>query len=161
MREVKVKVDDNVRVEGTTVYVGPHKKEFKGEGLKIWIEDGELKVEAKDKAMINTVKRIVQNMIKGVKEPYQLRLVARYAHFPIKLKYQNGKLIIENFLGEKKPREAKIPEDVKVTVKGQEIILESWDKEALGNAYTSIKQATRIRKKDRRVFQDGIYKVIE
>ncbi len=160
MRYIKLVVDNNIRVEGNTVYVGNNKLEFKGEQLKIWIEDGELKVEAANKALINTVKRKVMNLINGVKNPYKMELVARYLHFPIKLVYKDGKLEIHNFLGEKKPRIAKIPEGVNVEIKGQNIILTSVDKEKLGNAYTNIKRATYISKKDRRIFQDGIYKVI-
>lgn len=160
MRYIKLMVDNNVRIEGTTVYVGNNKLEFKGEGLKIWIEDGELKVQATNKAMINTVKRKIINLINGTKNPYRLELVARYLHFPIKLVYKNNKLEIHNFLGEKTPRIAKIPEGVNVEIKGQNIILTSADKEKLGNAYTNIKRATYIKEKDRRIFQDGIYKVV-
>lgn len=160
MREIKVLIDNNVKVSDNVVTIGNYSLKFKGEGLRIWIENGELKVEAKNKAMINTVKRKVLSLMKGIKEPYRLELVARYLHFPIKLVFKNGVLEIQNFLGEKKPRYANIPEGVKVEIKGQNLILSSPDKELLGQAYTNIKRAVYIKEKDRRVFQDGIYKVI-
>ncbi|MEM0470758.1 MAG: 50S ribosomal protein L6 [Candidatus Anstonellales archaeon] len=160
MRDIKVVVDSSVRVEDNKVIIGDYELKFKGEGLRIWIENGELMVEAKNKAMINTVKRKVLNLLKGIKEPYRMELVARYLHFPIKLVYKDNVLEIQNFLGEKNPRYAKIPKGVKVEIKGQNIILSSPDKELLGQAYTNIKRAVFIREKDRRVFQDGIYKVI-
>jgi large subunit ribosomal protein L6 len=161
MREIKVLVDSSVKVEENIVYVNNYPLKFKGSGLKIWIENGELKVEANNKALINTIKRKVLSMMKGVKEPYKLHLKGAYLHFPMKFKMQGDELIIENFLGEKAPRKAKIPKGVKVEIKGTEIILESPDKELLGNAYTNIKRATYIKYKDRRIFQDGIYKVNE
>lgn len=160
MRYVKV-THPSLRVENNVVYINNYKLEFKGEGLKIWVENGELMVEATNKAMINTVKRKVLNLIKGIEQPYKIELVARYLHFPIKLVFKDNKLEIHNFLGEKKPRVAKIPEGVKVEIKGQNIILSSVDKELLGNAYTNIKRATYIKEKDRRIFQDGIYRVVE
>ncbi|MCS7122483.1 MAG: 50S ribosomal protein L6 [Candidatus Micrarchaeota archaeon] len=160
MREIKVMVDNSVKVSDNTVTIGNYSLRFKGEGLRIWIENGELKVEAKNRAMINTVKRKVLNLMRGIKEPYKIELVARYLHFPIKLVFKNGVLEIQNFLGEKKPRYAKIPEGVKVEIKGQNLTISSPDKELLGQAYTNIKRAVYIKEKDRRIFQDGIYKVI-
>jgi len=66
-------------------------------------------------------------------------------------------LWIKNFLGEKKPRKAKIIGKVKIEVKGQDVRVHGADKEAVGQTVANIRTATRIREKDGRVFQDGIF----
>jgi large subunit ribosomal protein L6 len=64
---------------------------------------------------------------------------------------------IENFIGERYPRIATIAENVEVSVKGDDVIVSGPDKEAIGQTSTNIRRACRIKEKDPRVFQDGIY----
>jgi large subunit ribosomal protein L6 len=82
-----------------------------------------------------------------------------YSHFPMKVSVKAGNIVIENFLGERTPRFAKICGDTKVLVKGSEIILIGINKEDVGQTAANLERATRIRRKDPRVFQDGIYLV--
>lgn len=106
---------------------------------------------------MRTFKAHINNMIKGVTEGFKYRLKVVYSHFPMTVKVQGDEVVIENFLGEKNPRRAKILPGVTVKVKGSEIEVEGIDKEAVGQTAANIEQATRITKWDRRVFQDGIY----
>jgi large subunit ribosomal protein L6 len=64
---------------------------------------------------------------------------------------------IVNFLGERAPRVTKYLDNVKIEVKGDDVYLIGPDKESLGQVAANIKRACRIRKKDPRVFQDGVY----
>ena len=163
MKLKPIVIPDNVKisVSGNKIIVegpkGKVEKEIKGRKVKIEIENRNVNVESEHKEMINTVRAIIANMIKGVTEGYEKKLVVRYSHFPVKLSYKNGFLIIENFLGEKVPRKAKVPKNVNVKIGNNEIILESVDKEAIGQAYANIRAASKIKEKDIRVFQDGIY----
>jgi len=52
---------------------------------------------------------------------------------------------------------ANYPNNVKVEVKGEDVYFIGPDKEALGQTAANVKTACRIRKKDPRVFQDGVY----
>jgi large subunit ribosomal protein L6 len=70
---------------------------------------------------------------------------------------QNQIIFVENFLGERAPRKANFPKNVKVEVKGDDVYFIGPDKEALGQSAANVKRACRIRKKDPRVFQDGVY----
>jgi large subunit ribosomal protein L6 len=82
-----------------------------------------------------------------------------YSHFPIQLKAVSGELVINNFLGERKPRSAKILEGTKVEIGKDEVLVKGINKESVGQTMANIEQATRVRGFDIRVFQDGIYLV--
>ena len=66
-------------------------------------------------------------------------------------------LIIKNFLGESAPRKLRIHAGVTVKVNGDIVRIESVDKELAGMTASDIELVTRIRNRDRRVFQDGIF----
>ncbi|MBP1911887.1 50S ribosomal protein L6 [Thermococcus stetteri] len=164
--EIKIPEGVEVTVEGNTVKVkgpkGELERELKYPGVQIFTEDGKVVIykefpRKRDVAIARTFKAHINNMIKGVTEGFKYKLKVVYSHFPMTVKVQGDEVIIENFLGEKNPRRAKILPGVTVKVKGSEIEVEGIDKEAVGQTAANIEQATRITKWDRRVFQDGIY----
>lgn len=101
----------------------------------------------------------IKNMIKGLTEGFTYKLKIANVHFPMNVKYDNNKFefIIKNFLGEKKDRVIKLVPEVNVKIKDDEIILDSYDIEKAGHAATLIEKVARVRNKDRRVYQDGIF----
>lgn len=130
--------------------------------IEIRIEDGELILSTESErkkiyAMLGTYAAHARNMFQGVNEEYTYGMKVVYSHFPIQLKEVGGKLEIVNFLGEKEPRYAAIPEGVKMKIAGDEITLTGIDKELVGTAASRIEKATKVRGRDSRVFQDGIY----
>lgn len=107
-----------------------------------------------------TIKSLIahtKNLLSGIAKEYSYKLEACNVHFPMTFKIDGSKFIINNFLGEKKPRLAKILPNVKVDIKGQKITVTSHDKSAAGQTAANLEKATKIRNRDRRVFQDGIY----
>lgn len=110
-----------------------------------------------DGAQIGTVAAHVKNMVEGVNKEYVYKLKIVFAHFPINVALEKGRLVIKNFIGEKNPRYAQIVGSTKVEAKPPEITVRGIDIEAVGQTAANIEQATRIRKKDKRVFGDGIY----
>jgi len=84
-----------------------------------------------------------------------------HAHFPMQVAItkEGDTVSVSNFLGERKPRIAKIVEGAKVELKGGEIVVSGINKEAVGQTAADIEQTTRIKGYDPRVFQDGIYLV--
>ncbi len=111
----------------------------------------------KVKAMVGTIIAHVKNMIKGVKKGYIYNMKIVYSHFPLTVKTEGDKLLINNFIGEKKSRIAKIVGNTKIDIKGQDIVLTGINREEVGQTMGNIEQACRINKFDRRIFQDGIY----
>ncbi len=99
----------------------------------------------------------MKNVFHGLTKGYSYELEACNVHFPMTLKVEGDKLVINNFLGEKTPRFAKILPGVKVDIKGQKITISSPDKEAAGHTAANFEKATKVKNRDRRVFQDGIF----
>ncbi|HDN81802.1 MAG TPA: 50S ribosomal protein L6 [Methanomicrobia archaeon] len=159
---VELKFEENtIKVKGKN---GELHRVFDYPNIIIKNEDGKLRISSssnrrKDVAMIRTTKAHIVNMIKGVEEGFQYTLKIVYAHFPMNVKREGNKVGIYNFLGEKHPRFAKIVGNTNVTIKGDTITVRGINKEEVGQTSANIEQATRIKKRDTRVFQDGIYLV--
>ena len=165
-RQVEIPPGVNVALEGNALTVSGPKgtlvRDMRFPQIDVRIEDGEVVVStASDKkrflAMSGTLEAHVKSMIRGVVEGYEYRMKVVYSHFPIQLKLQGNRLEIGNFLGEKQPRAAKIIEGVTVKIGNDEVTLTGIDKEKVGNTAANIEHATKITKRDPRVFQDGIY----
>ncbi len=158
---VDVTIDGGVTVKGPK---GELSRKFNHSEISMAVEDDKVVLEVKfpkknDKAMIGTVRAHISNMITGVTEGFRYRMKIVYAHFPMSVKVAGDKVVIENFLGERHPRTARIVGDTKVQVKGDEVEVTGINKEHVGQTMANIEQATRIKGRDPRVFQDGIYLV--
>lgn len=105
----------------------------------------------------NTLATHISNIISGLQEDFIYEMEICNVHFPMVVKVEGDVVRIKNFLGEKIDRTAKIFPNAKVEVKGNKMEISSPDIEAAGQTATRIELATKIRKKDRRVFQDGIF----
>jgi len=110
-----------------------------------------------EKALIGTFKAHIKNMIIGVTDGFEYKMKTVFAHFPIKTSVEGNSFIIQNFLGERSPRKAKIIEGVTVETKGEDVTVSGVDKEKVGQTAANIERATRVKKRDIRVFQDGVY----
>ena len=106
---------------------------------------------------MNTMVAHIKNDIDGVTKGFVYKLKGISVHFPLKLKLQNNKLIIENYMGERDIKEIEIPMGVKATLNENEITLEGYDIELLGNLAGLIENSVKPKEKDLRKFQDGIY----
>jgi len=167
-RQIEIPDGVSIAVDGNTVTVkGP-----KGEAtrtlsypeLEIRKEDSCLVVNSKldrkrQRAMVGTLAAHIGNMIIGVTRGYEYRMKVVYSHFPIQLKAASDELIINNFLGERKARSAKILPGTKVEIGKDELLITGINKEHVGQTMANIEQATRVRGFDIRVFQDGVYLV--
>jgi large subunit ribosomal protein L6 len=131
-------------------------------GVEIRVLNGKVMVRRewagkRERSMIGTVAAHVKNMALGVSRGFTYKLKIVSSHFPITVKVSGGKVYIENFIGERKPRIAKIVGDVKVKVEGEDVVVQGVNLEEVSQTAANIQQATKIKKKDPRVFLDGIY----
>ncbi|KAF5088466.1 50S ribosomal protein L6 [Methanoculleus horonobensis] len=165
-RQVEIPPGVDVTLDGGVLTVSGPKgtlvRDMRFPQIDLTVEGGEVVVStASEKkrilAMTGTLEAHAKNMVRGVVGGYEYRMKVVYSHFPIQLKQQGNRLEINNFLGEKQARVAKILEGVTVKIGNDEVTLTGIDKEKVGNTAANIEHATRITKRDPRVFQDGIY----
>ena len=115
----------------------------------------------KEKALAGTWAAHLNNMARGLDSGFEYKLKAVYSHFPMTIKVQGNEMTITNLFGEKVPRVAALPwspAEVEVKVANKtEITVSGADREKVGQTAANIERACRIKKRDRRIFQDGIY----
>ncbi len=134
--------------------------------IKLRKEGNELILESKkatkrEGAMIGTVKAHLKNILKGMKESFVYKLAIEFVHFPMTVEHDKDKnqIVIKNFLGEKKPRVCDVIPEVEIKVDKKEIEVSSHNRELAGQMAANLEKLTKVRKKDKRKFQDGIYLV--
>ena len=133
------KISVNISVDGNKVVISPFSKK------------------KKDNVIINTITSIVNNMITGVTKGYTYKVKVVYAHFPITVKTKGKQVMVENFVGERSPRVSEIIGDCKVTIEGDDVIVKGVSLEDVGQTAANIELATKIKRKDQRIFLDGLY----
>ena len=154
------------KVEGRVLIVkgpqGSAKKDFQRIPVDIKVEGKEVNVipftkKKKDVISANTVGSIVKGLTHGVTKGFEYKMKVVFAHFPVTVKIKGDTVVIENFVGERSPRLAKIIGDCKLSVDGDDIIIKGVSLEDIGQTSSNIEQATKIKRKDQRIFLDGIY----
>ena len=138
------------------------KKEIKTSQAEIKIHGTHIAVECakgnkNQYKIIMSILAHIRNIFEGLDEKFVYELEACNVHFPMSLKVEKDRITITNFLGEKNPRYAKVLPDVTVDIKGQKITVSSHYLEAAGQTAANLEKATKIRGRDRRIFQDGIF----
>ena len=157
--EVEIIDKGNMTVKGPK---GTNTRTFKDALVKFKVEDRKVildvpKATKREKSRIITYTKHIHNMINGTTEGFTYKLKVCSGHFPMAATVSNNQFTIKNFIGEKCPRTIPIKEGADVKVDGDTITVESVNKEICGQVAADIESLTRIRDKDRRIFQDGIY----
>jgi large subunit ribosomal protein L6 len=142
--------------------LGEAKKNFDKVNVNIAVEENRVvftpfSAKRKDNVIINTVSSIVNNMVTGVTKGYTYKVKVVYAHFPITVKTKGKQVLVENFVGERSPRVSDIVGDCKVSVEGDDVIVKGVSLEDVGQTAANIELATKIKRKDQRIFLDGLY----
>jgi large subunit ribosomal protein L6 len=127
--------------------------EVNGKTMRIWAEWPR----KKEASLVGTIYSHVQNMINGVRKGFTYKLKIVFSHFPISAKVKNKTVLIENFTGERNPRKAEIMGNAKVKIQTEDIVVQDLDLQNVSQTAANIEQATKVKRKDPRVFLDGIY----
>ncbi|MEM3403870.1 MAG: 50S ribosomal protein L6 [Nitrososphaeria archaeon] len=159
-KDITAKLDNNILT--VTGPRGSIKKDFSKIRVYIELIDNEIKLRSYSKrrssmAVLGTASSLIENMFKGVTKGYTYKLKVVSAHFPISVKVKGDHVLIENFYGGKAPRIAKIVGSCKVSVEGDDVIVEGISNEEVGQTAANIEAATTVKRKDQRVFLDGVY----
>ncbi|MEE8401813.1 MAG: 50S ribosomal protein L6 [Candidatus Hydrothermarchaeaceae archaeon] len=166
--EKRVPVPEGVEVSfegGDVIVKGPKgeiKKTLKYPGVTINAETNEVVISAENPkkrigAILGTYAAHIKNMTNGVKDGYEYKMKVIYSHFPMSVKVQQGGITVENYLGEKIPRKTRIVGSCEIKVQGVEITISGNNIEEVGQTAANLEQLTKVKNKDPRVFQDGIY----
>jgi len=124
-----------------------------GKTIRVWAEWPR----KKEASLVGTIYSHIQNMISGVQKGFSCKLKIVFSHFPISVKVQGKTVLIENFTGERRARKAKIVGDVQVKVQSEDIVVQGLNLEDVSQTAANIEQATKVKRKDPRVFLDGIF----
>ncbi|OYT66505.1 50S ribosomal protein L6 [Candidatus Bathyarchaeota archaeon ex4484_205] len=168
-RSVEIPDDIELEVEGLKVRVkgplGSLERDFSHAPISLIKENNVISVVStikgrRGKSIVGTIVKHIRNMIRGVKEGYYCKLIMVQSHFPMNVKVVRDKILIENFIGERAPRVARIMSpDIEVKVEGEEITIKGIDIEKVTQTAANLELATVIKGKDTRIFLDGIYVV--
>lgn len=166
--ETKIEIPEVVQVEYSDCFLiakgpkGENRKRLLNPLIKVEIKDGlltfySLNATKREKKLVGTFVAHAKNMIKGVQESFVYKLKICSGHFPMNVSISGDEFVVSNFLGEKVPRKLKLKQGAKVSSNGNVVTVESCDKEIAGQIAADIEKLTRITKRDKRIFQDGIF----
>ena len=165
-RTVQVPEGVTINLEGKKVTVkgakGTLKRDFSFIPISINAEGNTVRVWAewprkKEAALIGTIHSHIQNMISGVQKGFTYKIKIVFSHFPISVKVQGQTVLVENFTGERRARKAKILGDVKVKVEAEDVVVQGLNLEDVSQTAANIEQVTKVKRKDPRIFLDGLY----
>ena len=165
----EVKIPENVKVSFKSNMLnvegplGKTYKNFKKIPVDIQINDNMVSLKAQgtrnaNYAIMNTARSIIKNILEGVIEGYTIKMKIVFSHFPINVKVDGKKVLIENFQGERAARVTKIWGQTKVVPKGDDVIITGHVLTDVSQTAAEIENGSRVKNKDHRVFLDGIYK---
>jgi len=124
-----------------------------GNNVRVWAEWPR----KKEAALIGTIHSHIQNMISGVQKGFTYKIKIVFSHFPISVRVQGKTVLLENFTGERSARRAKILGDVKVKVEAEDVVIQGLNLEDVSQTAANIEQVTKVKRKDPRIFLDGLY----
>lgn len=166
--EVNVQIPQGITVtshDGTVTVKGARGelvKVMKHPKVSITVDSNNVKIVStedgkKERAVVGAYESHMKNLFHGVTKGYTVTMHIEYTHFPITTKVVGDKVTVENFLGERTQRKARIVGKSKVEIKDKDVIITGNSKEDVGQTAGNIESATKVTGKDRRVFKDGIY----
>lgn len=164
---VKVEVKGNeVSISGS---LGANRRAFNDMLLKVHASGNKVEVlpiqspilAAKAAKAVNSFAKELRNDIGGVAKHFERNMTIVFAHFPMTVEVKGSEFLIKNMLGERATRKADIVGATKVEVKGQGVRIYGTSLDDVSQTAANIRTATKTRKRDIRVFQDGIYYAME
>jgi large subunit ribosomal protein L6 len=165
--EIEIPSGISAEVKGDEILIKKDGKEIKrkiNSLVNIKVEDNKIKLDAnkitkRERKVIGSARAHIKNMISGLTEPWAYKLQVASVHFPTtaSVDKENNEFVLKNFLGEKKDRRIKLIPGVEVKINKDIIELSSPEIERVGQAAANLEKLTKVRNRDRRIFQDGIF----
>jgi large subunit ribosomal protein L6 len=169
MIEVKIPEGIKAEIKGSVIEVtgplGTNKRRMSDKFLTIKKSGETLVIEGiknkklakKGVAAENSFAKELKNDMAGVTKHFEAKMKIVFAHFPISIEIKGNEVKINNMIGERAARISKIVGNTKVEVKGQDIRVYGTSLDDVGQTAANLRSVVKIRDKDSRTFQDGIY----
>ena len=132
--------------------------------IRVKVEEGKIKITSekftkREKKNFGSIKAHVKNAIEGLNNPWKYKLQIAMVHFPTTalIDKDTNEFVLKNFLGEKKDRRVKLSSDVEIKINKDIIEITSSNVEKAGQTAANLEKLTKVRNRDRRIFQDGIF----
>lgn len=171
---VTVNVDEESKIISIEGENGKVKKDFGYMNtVEVIREDDKLYIarrirHRKDKSPIRTIASRIRNTIEGVQKRFVAHHKVVFSHFPVRVYTEGDSIVLENFYG--KREDIKIPitgKNTEVEVETEEgsnvpsdVYIKGPDKDAVTRTSSALQETCKLRgkrRKDVRVFQDGIW----
>jgi large subunit ribosomal protein L6 len=165
-KTIQIPDDVEATLDGRKVIVkgvkGTLTRDFSHAPISIELHEKTIRIWAewprkKEASLVGTIYSHIQNMIIGVRKGFTYKVKIVFSHFPISIKVKDKTLLIENFTGERNPRKSKIVGNAQVKIQSEDIIVQGIDLEEVSQTAANIEQGTKVKRKDPRVFLDGLY----
>jgi large subunit ribosomal protein L6 len=170
MESIELPANTQAEIKGKEVTIkgslGSNSRRFNDALLKVTKESNKINIESvahtlalSKKARMAEISfaKEIRNDVSGVNKHYELNMQVVFAHFPITVEVKDNTVLIKNLIGERAPRVASIAGSTKIEVKGQNIRIYGVSLDDVSQTAANMRKACKIRDKDGRVFQDGVY----
>ena len=174
MISLEINQDAKAELSGNEIKItgklGTNIRKFNDTLIDVKIDNGKFIIDSKKdiKKMEKKARKIEQTMVgelsndmEGVNKYFEINMQIVFAHFPITIEVANGMFYIKNMIGERAKRATKIINNTKVEVNGQKVRIYGTNKDDVTQTAANIRKICKIRHKDSRVFQDGVYYSLE
>jgi large subunit ribosomal protein L6 len=173
MISVPIQEGVSVTISGNIVTVrgslGENKRRFNDALLAVANESNAITItgteakKLKRKAQISeqSLAKELKNDMNGVTKYFEIEMKSIHAHFPLTIEVKGSQILLKNMIGERAPRVLNIIGNTKVEVKGQNLKIYGTSHDDVSQTAANVRKASKIRNKDERVFQDGVYYAIE
>jgi large subunit ribosomal protein L6 len=111
----------------------------------------------KTMAIVGTIAAHLRNMMNGVVTGYKYNMKIIYTHFPITVAVKDKEVQVKNFLGEKGVRTSEIVGNTQVKVEKDTVSVSGINLDEVSQTAANIELSCKLRKRDRRIFVDGVY----
>jgi large subunit ribosomal protein L6 len=173
MKEIVLPDGIKAEIKGSTIAIsgklGTNTRIFNDALVNIKTGSGKITLDhVTDKQLVdkgqnaeNALSKEIANDIKGVTTGFEFKMKSVHAHFPITVEVKGQIIHINNIIGERVPRLATIAGATKVEIKGQNVRVHGPSLDDTSQTAANIRKACKMRNKDTRVFQDGLYFEVE
>ncbi len=173
MISLQIKPDTKVEIKNNEIKIsgklGNNTRKFNDLLLNVKIQDNNIiidsnkikKLEKKAAKIEQTIAKELTNDMNGVQNYFEINMQTVSAHFPITAEVSDKMFNIKNIIGERAKRSATILGDTKIDINGQKIKIYGTSLDNVAQTAANIRKICKIRNKDERVFQDGIYYAME